>query len=126
MKLIEDTEELRGRRWAVVADEAHSSQSGSAAKQLKELLVDVELDPDEEISADDLLAAKDSAIAASANITFVALTATPKGKTLRLFGTQVGTAAGRPSTRTRWLRRSRRASSSTCSPTTRPTTCSSG
>lgn len=34
-------------------------------------------------------------------------------------------AAGRPSTRTRWLRRSRRASSSTCSPTTRPTTCSS-
>ncbi|MGO2746229.1 type I restriction endonuclease subunit R [Microbacterium sp.] len=90
MKLIEDTEELRGRRWAVVADEAHSSQSGSAAKQLKELLVDVELDPDEEISADDFLAAKDSAIAASANITFVALTATPKGKTLRLFGTQVG------------------------------------
>ncbi len=90
MKLIEDTEELRGRRWAVVADEAHSSQSGSAAKQLKELLVDVEVDPDEEISADDLLAAKDSAIAASANITFVALTATPKGKTLRLFGTQVG------------------------------------
>ncbi|MCS6547183.1 DEAD/DEAH box helicase family protein [Curtobacterium flaccumfaciens pv. flaccumfaciens] len=90
MKVIEDTEDLRGRRWAVVADEAHSSQSGSAAKQLKELLVDVEIDPDEEISADDLLAAKDSAIAASANITFVALTATPKGKTLRLFGTQVG------------------------------------
>lgn len=90
MKLIEDTEELRGRRWAVVADEAHSSQSGSAAKQLKELLVDVEIDPDEDISADDLLAAKDSAIAASANITFIALTATPKAKTLRLFGTQVG------------------------------------
>ena len=90
MRLIEDTEELRGRRWAVVADEAHSSQSGSAAKQLKELLVDVEVDPGEEISADDLLAAKDSAIAASANITFVALTATPKAKTLRLFGTQVG------------------------------------
>ena len=90
MKLIEDTEELRGRRWAVIADEAHSSQSGSAAKQLKELLVDVEVDPDEELSVDDLLAAKDSAIAAAANITFVALTATPKGKTLRLFGTQVG------------------------------------
>lgn len=88
MKLIEDTEELRGRRWAVVADEAHSSQSGSAARQLKELLVDVELDDDEDISADDLLAAKDSAIAASSNITFVALTATPKAKTLRLFGTE--------------------------------------
>lgn len=90
MKLIENSEELRGRRWAIVADEAHSSQSGSAAKQLRELLVDVEIDPDEDISADDLLAAKDSAIAAAANITFVALTATPKAKTLRLFGTQVG------------------------------------
>lgn len=89
MKLIEDTQELRGRRWAVVADEAHSSQSGSAARQLKALLTDVELDPDDEdISADDLLQAKDSAIAAAANITFVALTATPKAKTLRLFGTE--------------------------------------
>ncbi len=89
MKLIEDTQELRGRRWAVVADEAHSSQSGSTARQLKELLVDVELDADEDdIGADDLLRAKDSAIAASSNITFIALTATPKAKTLRLFGTE--------------------------------------
>ncbi|MCG2803674.1 MAG: DEAD/DEAH box helicase family protein [Cellulomonas sp.] len=89
MKLIEDTQELRGRRWAVVADEAHSSQSGSASRQLKELLADVELDADEDdIGADDLLMAKDSAIAKSSNITFIALTATPKAKTLRLFGTQ--------------------------------------
>lgn len=89
MQLIEDTKELRGRRWAVVADEAHSSQSGSTARQLKELLADVELDADEDdIGADDLLRAKDSAIAASSNITFIALTATPKAKTLRLFGTE--------------------------------------
>ena len=89
MKLIEDTQELRGRRWAVVADEAHSSQSGSASRQLKELLADVDPDVGEDdIGADDLLMAKDSAIAASSNITFIALTATPKAKTLRLFGTQ--------------------------------------
>ena len=89
MKLIEDTQELRGRCWAVVADEAHSSQSGSTARDLKALLADVELDADEEdISADDLLQAEDSAIASSSNITFVALTATPKAKTLRLFGAE--------------------------------------
>lgn len=88
MKLIEDTNELRGRRWAVVADEAHSSQSGSTARDLKALLADVDLGDDEDISADDLLQAKDSAIASSSNITFIALTATPKGKTLRLFGTE--------------------------------------
>ncbi|SDQ22380.1 type I restriction endonuclease subunit R [Leucobacter chromiiresistens] len=89
MKLIEDTADLHGRRWAVVADEAHSSQSGSTARALKGLLVDLDLDPNEELSADDLLAATDSAIAASSNITFIALTATPKAKTLRLFGSQV-------------------------------------
>ncbi len=88
MKLIEDTSELRGRRWAVVADEAHSSQSGSTARDLKALLADVELEDPDNITADDLLAAKDSAIAASSNITFIALTATPKAKTLRLFGAQ--------------------------------------
>ncbi|WP_435585863.1 type I restriction endonuclease subunit R [Micromonospora aurantiaca (nom. illeg.)] len=89
MKLIEDTQELRGRHWAVIADEAHSSQSGSTSRQLKELLADVELDAGEDdIGADDLLMAKDSAIAASSNITFIALTATPKAKTLRLFGTE--------------------------------------
>lgn len=88
MKLIEDTHELRGRSWAVVADEAHSSQSGSTARDLRALLADVEVEDPENISADELLAAKDSAIAASSNITFIALTATPKAKTLRLFGTQ--------------------------------------
>lgn len=89
MKLIEDTTELHGRNWAVVADEAHSSQSGSTARALKGLLVDLDLDPTQDLSADDLLAATDSAIAASSNITFIALTATPKAKTLRLFGTKV-------------------------------------
>src|SRR5699024_7714464 len=88
MKLIEDTEALRGRNWAVIADEAHSSQTGSTARQLKELLADPQLGDDQDVSADDLLTAKDDAIVESSNITFVALTATPKPKTLRLFGTK--------------------------------------
>ena len=90
MKLIGDTQELQGRNWAVVADEAHSSQSGSAARDLRRLLVNVDFDEDEDISAEDFLALQDSAIAKSSNITFIALTATPKAKTLRLFGTRVG------------------------------------
>ena len=73
----------------MIADEAHSSQSGSASRQLKELLTDVELDAGEDdVSSDDLLLASDTAIAKSSTITFVALTATPKAKTLRLFGTE--------------------------------------
>lgn len=95
MKLIENHDDLRGRHWAVVADEAHSSQTGTTARKLKELLADVDLNAGaddegegEEITAEELLAARDSAIAAASNITFIALTATPKGKTLRLFGTE--------------------------------------
>lgn len=88
LKLLEDEQDLEGRRWCVIADEAHSSQTGSSASALRELLTDVELDEGEEYTADDLLELRQEAIAVAKNMTFVALTATPKGKTLRLFGTE--------------------------------------
>lgn len=88
LKLLDENENLAGRRWCVIADEAHSSQTGSSASALRELLTDIELDKDEEYTADNLLELRQEAIAVAANMTFVALTATPKGKTLRLFGTE--------------------------------------
>lgn len=86
---IESREDLEGRRWAVIADEAHSSQTGRTANALRELLADDgELGDDEdEIAADDLLLLKKRRTAQAANITFIAFTATPKEKTLALFGT---------------------------------------
>ena len=81
-----------GRRFAVIADEAHSSQSGEAAAKLKELLTADELQDLEdggEVSGEDILAAQMAARAAEdRGITFVAFTATPKSKTLELFGTR--------------------------------------
>lgn len=88
LKLLDESDELAGRRWCVIADEAHSSQTGASASALRELLTDVELDEDEEYTADDLLELRQEAIAVAANLTFIALTATPKAKTLRLFGTE--------------------------------------
>ncbi|WP_425308931.1 DEAD/DEAH box helicase family protein [Ammonicoccus fulvus] len=90
LKIINDSAELRSRRWCVIADEAHSSQSGDAASDLRKLLAAApEVDPeDDQITSDDLLLAQDSAVATASNITFVALTATPKHRTLRLFGTK--------------------------------------
>ena len=83
--------ELAARKWCVIADEAHSSQTGSSAAALRRLLaMSVPTgEDDESIDADDLLAATDAAVATAANITFVAFTATPKAKTVRLFGTKV-------------------------------------
>lgn len=80
-----------GKRFAVLADEAHSSQTGEAAAKLKELLSAEELaalKDGGEVSTEDLLAAQMTARADEKNITFVAFTATPKNKTLELFGTR--------------------------------------
>ncbi|TVS23110.1 type I restriction endonuclease subunit R [Corynebacterium sanguinis] len=87
LKLLEGDEELGKRSWCVIADEAHSSQTGTSAAALRELLVDIELDEDEDYTADDLLALKSEATALATNMTFVALTATPKYRTLQMFGT---------------------------------------
>lgn len=97
LKLIEDDTSLSGRSWCVIADEAHSSQTGESALGLRRLLAaTAETDPDDDtqgVSTDDLLLVQDSAVATASNMTFVALTATPKHRTLRMFGTQ--TEAGR-------------------------------
>ncbi len=79
----------QGKRFAVIADEAHSSQSGEAAAKLKEVLFPEELADladGGEVSGEDLLVAQMAARARDAGITFVALTATPKAKTLEIFG----------------------------------------
>jgi type I restriction enzyme R subunit len=90
LKIINSDEGLKHRRWCVIADEAHSSQTGDAAADLRKLLAaGVEADEDDDqFTTDDLLLAQDSAVATATNMTFVALTATPKHRTLRLFGTK--------------------------------------
>ena len=81
----------QGKRFAVIADEAHSSQTGEAASKLKAVLSAEEvaaLDDGGEVSTEDLLAAQMTSRADESGITFVAFTATPKGKTMELFGTR--------------------------------------
>jgi type I restriction enzyme R subunit len=81
----------QGKRFVVIADEAHSSQTGEAATKLKAVLSPEELadlGDGGEVSAEDILAAQMAARADDRGITFVAFTATPKNKTLELFGTR--------------------------------------
>ena len=80
-----------GKRFAVIADEAHSSQTGEAASKLKAVLSPdelAELNDGGEVSSEDILAAQMAARADDRGITFVAFTATPKNKTMELFGTR--------------------------------------
>jgi type I restriction enzyme R subunit len=87
---------LPSRRYAVIVDEAHSSQTGEAAKELRRVLgaggsksptagdVD-EVDLPAE-AVDEALAEAVAARGRQDNMSFFAFTATPKGKTLELFG----------------------------------------
>ena len=74
--------------YAVIADEAHSSQTGASANKLKALLnaAGEEWDDESEISAEAMLDAAVAARKPSARISYYAFTATPKAKTLELFG----------------------------------------
>lgn len=102
-----------GKRFAIIVDEAHSSQTGKASERLKEVLTDIsaqgedaiekklheyaveeakaeaeEKDPDEEIAAEMATHGQQQ------NLSFFAFTATPKQKTLEIFGTKA--ADGKP------------------------------
>jgi type I restriction enzyme, R subunit len=89
MKEIRKNKGLKGKTFAVIADEAHSSQSGQVAGKLKAVLTAEELKDiadGGEIDVEAVLAAEATERAESANISYFAFTATPKGKTLELFG----------------------------------------
>ncbi|MFT3741460.1 MAG: DEAD/DEAH box helicase family protein [Gammaproteobacteria bacterium] len=87
LKAIENNVSLKERCYAIIADEAHSSQTGSTARQLKEvLMIDSQNNDDEEINSEDILDAVIASRRVSPNVSYFAFTATPKTKTLELFG----------------------------------------
>lgn len=94
LKEIRGSDALKDKSFAVIADEAHSSQAGNTAGDLKKMLSGEELrelevteqDGALEIDTEAILAAEMKARADARNISFFAFTATPKQKTMELFG----------------------------------------
>ncbi len=87
--VTEKIEARPNRTYAVVVDEAHSSQTGESATTLKAVLGAKAGEPDPEEPADpaeDALAAAVAARGRQPNLSFFAFTATPKARTLELFG----------------------------------------
>ena len=83
------------RKYAVIVDEAHSSQTGETARELKAILgVDTLTDDEGAADWEDRLNQVMQSRGQQPNLSFFAFTATPKGKTLGLFG-RVG-ASGKP------------------------------
>ncbi len=86
LKAIENSVSLKARNYVVIADEAHSSQTGSTARQLKEVLMIDARDGEDVLDTEDIMDAAVAARRASRNLSYLAFTATPKTKTLELFG----------------------------------------
>ena len=83
---IQSLTNLGKAKFAVIADEAHSSQTGAAASGLAKALSSEELAGDEETSIEDVLLTEMENRADHANISYFAFTATPKARTLERFG----------------------------------------
>ena len=98
LEAIRKDSTLAGRSYAIIADEAHSSQTGTTARKLREVLMAEkigaeQLDGDEEsasgeveLSSEDMLRLSLEARKGSNKLSYFAFTATPKAKTLELFG----------------------------------------
>ena len=96
--IYQEVDKVVGRNYAIIVDEAHSSQTGNSALKLKTALADTEealreyaelegkaeseLDPDDKLIKEIIVHGKHK------NLSFFAFTATPKDKTLELFGTE--------------------------------------
>lgn len=94
--IYEQVQSAVGKHYAIIVDEAHSSQTGQSAMKLKAALADVsdaleeyaeiEQTAVDEVEAKDILVQDMLSQGKHKNLSFFAFTATPKGKTLEIFG----------------------------------------
>lgn len=79
---------LKDKKFAVIIDEVHSSQSGELSKELKRTLSGDDLPDDEDYDYEDYLRKEIESRGKQTHISFFGFTGTPKQKTLELFGTK--------------------------------------
>lgn len=90
--IVDDIEKLAGKNFAVIVDEAHSSQTGESVKSMKQILTTNDLDEAEKEDVFEVETSEDWIIeqmksrGMAKNVSFFAFTATPKQKTLEIFG----------------------------------------
>jgi len=92
--IVAEVGELSQQNFAVIIDEAHSSQTGETVKSMKQVLKAEKLEEAEKQSQSEWEDIEDKIIAEMQsrwkldNVSYFAFTATPKNKTLELFGTK--------------------------------------
>ena len=104
--IYQEVETAKGRNYAVIVDEAHSSQTGTSALKLKAALAntedalreyaEIEGKAEEEIDPTDKLIREMIIHGRHKNLSFFAFTATPKATTLEMFGTEYADGSYHP------------------------------
>lgn len=105
--IYEEVDDTTDKKFAIIVDEAHSSQTGSSALKLKAALADVsdalkeyaELEgkaEDELLDGNDRLVKEMISHGRHKNLSFFAFTATPKAATLEMFGTELNDGSFHP------------------------------
>lgn len=94
--IYQEVDKVEGRNFAVIVDEAHSSQTGSSAIKLKTALADTEAalreyaeiegKAEDEIDRTDKIVEQMISHGKHKNLSCFAFTATPKAQTLEMFG----------------------------------------
>jgi type I restriction enzyme R subunit len=97
--------EIPNRKYAAIIDEAHSSQGGDASRKMNETLANVSLEEaekadaqseTEETDSDDFIRETVRKQGRQPNVSLYAFTATPKPKTIEVFGTRNGNGGAHP------------------------------
>ena len=96
--IFQEVDSSAGRNFAIIVDEAHSSQTGSSAMKLKSALADteqalrefaeIEGKAEDDIDRTDKIVQEMITHGKHKNLSFFAFTATPKSQTLEMFGTE--------------------------------------
>jgi len=84
--IVNEIDELPSNTFAIIIDEAHSSQSGNTAGKMNVTLSKVEDDVEDEWTGEDEIVEVIKGRKMLTNASYFAFTATPKPKTLELFG----------------------------------------
>lgn len=92
--VLDKVADLPTRSYAVIVDEAHSSQGGEATRHMKQVLSDGEEEATDTV--EDEIRRSMEARGRQANLSFFAFTATPKPKTLAVFGEESEDGKPRP------------------------------
>jgi type I restriction enzyme R subunit len=97
--IMDSMGDLPGERFAVIVDEAHSSQAGTAAKAVQKVLSydsEDEKKDEEEKTVEDRILEELKTRGPQKNVSYFAYTATPKPETLQQFGTKQADGTFKP------------------------------